>query len=646
MPDPAVPPTPPVALSALLAREDLGLRQIAGPKDTNTVIHWAHTSEMADPYPYLLGGELLLSAGVHIPEAAGSGTYFDDYVSRIVAAGGAALGFGLAPVHDTVPRALVEACDTYELPLLEVPPQTTFSGVARAVWQLMAQARHAELRRVTEAQQSLAAAASRPDPVRAVLRQLAQRIGGWAVLYGPEGAETASAGRAPDGQGPQAAAAGRATEAMAAGRPAEIAAAGRAAEIAAAGRAAEATTARQAPETTAARRAAEIAAARQAPEATTAKQAAEIAAAGRAAEIAAAGRAAETTTARQAPETTTAGRAAETTTARQAPETTTAGRAAETTAAGQAPETTAAGRAAEIAAAGRGPGDVVRGALAGLAAVVRPSGPGTPTSATDTAAGTHLAAYALGAGQGFVLGVAAPHRDTGDHTIASVAAVLLSLLTGEHQSGSGAARSSALVRLLLGAEPEAVAPLLGSGDWLVVHGSPDAQPCDPVAAAALGAALGSPLVDLARDVVRVLVPADREPAPQPGWTLGVSAPATARDWPAADTQAARALSRARATRAPLHRHGTHRAALTDLLSPGDAEAHARALLAPLTPPLAETLRTWLSLHGSWDRTAVALAVHRNTVRQRITRCAALLGTDLDDPDVRMELWFALRHGER
>lgn len=511
MPDPAVPPTPPVALSALLAREDLGLRQIAGPRDTNTVIHWAHTSEMADPYPYLLGGELLLSAGVHIPEAAGSGTYFDDYVSRIVAAGGAALGFGLAPVHDTVPRALVESCDTYELPLLEVPPQTTFSGVARAVWQLMAQARHAELRRVTEAQQSLAAAASRPDPVRAVLRQLAQRIGGWAVLYGPEGAESASAGRAPDGQGPEAA---------------------------------------------------------------------------------------------------------------------------------------SAGRAVEIAAAGREPGDVVRGALAGLAAVVRPSGPGTPTSATDTAAGTHLAAYALGAGQGFVLGVAAPHRDTGDHTIASVAAVLLSLLTGEHQSGSGAARSSALVRLLLGAEPEAVAPLLGSGGWLVVHGSPDAQPCDPVAAAALGAALGSPLVDLARDVVRVLVPADREPAPQPGWTLGVSAPATARDWPVADTQAARALSRARATRTPLHRHGTHRPALTDLLSPGEAEAHARALLAPLTPPLAETLRTWLSLHGSWDRTAVALAVHRNTVRQRIARCAALLGTDLDDPDVRMELWFALRHGER
>ncbi|NEE21211.1 PucR family transcriptional regulator, partial [Streptomyces sp. SID7499] len=198
MPDPAVPPTPPVPLTALLAREDLGLRQLAGPPAEDVVLHWVHTSEMADPYPYLLGGELLLSAGVHIPEAAGPGTsYFDDYVSRIVAAGGAALGFGVAPVHDTVPQALVAACASHGLPLLEVPPRTTFSGVARAVWQLMARARLAELRRVTEAQQSLATAASRPDPVPSVLRQLAQRLGGWAVLYGPEGTEIASAGRKP-----------------------------------------------------------------------------------------------------------------------------------------------------------------------------------------------------------------------------------------------------------------------------------------------------------------------------------------------------------------------------------------------------------------------------------------------------------------
>ncbi|MFE9673483.1 helix-turn-helix domain-containing protein [Streptomyces sp. NPDC006259] len=494
MPEPTVPPTPPVPLAALLAREDLALRQIAGPRDPGLAVHWAHTSEMADPYPYLLGGELLLTAGVHVPGAAGPdggapgraappGDYFDVYVSRIVAAGGAALGFGLAPVHDTVPRALVTACDTHGLPLLEVPPQTTFSGVARAVWQLMAQARHAELRRVTEAQQSLAAAASRPDPVPSVLRQLARRVGGRAVLYGPEGTEIATAGTEPTGE--------------------------------------------------------------------------------------------------------------------------------------------------------------VRGALARLARVVRPDSRPAPASATDTTGGSRLAAYALGPGRGFVLGIATARREPGDDTVASVAAVLLSLLTGEQRSGTEAARASALVRLLLGAPPQSVAPLLGGERWQVVHGRPEGQAPDAMAAAALGAALGSPLVDLGEDVVRVLVPGDGEPLAQPGWTLGVGDAATPADWPAADTRAGRALARARATRAPLVRHGA-RPALADLVPPDEAEAHARTLLAPLGPTLADTLRGWLSLHGSWDRTAVALGVHRNTVRQRIARCAALLGTDLDDPDVRMELWFALR----
>ncbi|WP_386348235.1 helix-turn-helix domain-containing protein [Streptomyces sp. NPDC058735] len=272
------------------------------------------------------------------------------------------------------------------------------------------------------------------------------------------------------------------------------------------------------------------------------------------------------------------------------------------------------------------------------------SGHPAPASATGTIAGLHLAAYSLGAGHGFVLGVVTPQRASGDRTVAGVAAVLLSLLTGEQQSGTGAARSSALLRLLLGARPEEVAPLLGDGPWVVVHARPDTDGAPgPVAASALGAALGSALVDPAGETVRVLVPPGRAPDPLPGWTLGVSAAVAPEDWAAADTQAARALARARATRAPLLRHSA-RPALAGLVPPGETSAHARALLAPVTdhPALTETLRTWLSLHGSWDRTAVALTVHRNTVRQRIARCASLLGADLDDPDVRMELWFALR----
>ncbi|MFD5134942.1 PucR family transcriptional regulator ligand-binding domain-containing protein [Streptomyces sp. NPDC058378] len=485
MPDSlAGPPSPPVPLAELLAREELGLRRIAGPGQADLL--WVHTSEMADPYPYLLGGELLLTAGVQLTDP-------DTYVARLVQAGAAALGFGVAPVYDTVPAALVEACDRHGLPLLEVPPETRFTAVARAVWRLMAEARHRELRRVTRAQQALATAAARPDPVPAVLRQLAVQLEGRVALLTADGGVLHAAG----------------------GRP--------------------------------------------------------------------------------------------------------------------APD--------------------VQTALARLARVVAPGAPATsgrqpsPASATDTRGGTHLFAYALGGGQGLALVLATPRRDSGDHTVAGIAVVLLSLLTAPHQGADAAGRSAALVRLLLGAAPEDVAPLLGDdAPWTVVHARrADGAPAGPLNAGALGAALGSALSDVDRETVRVLLPGPHEKvAPQPGWTLGVSGPAPVSALPDADTQASRALGHAEATRAPLSTHRPGTGGLAALIPPDRAEAHARTLLAPLTAPLAETLRCWLGLHGSWDRTAVALKVHRNTVRQRIARCAALLDADLDDMDVRTELWFALR----
>ncbi|MFE5794194.1 PucR family transcriptional regulator ligand-binding domain-containing protein [Streptomyces sp. NPDC056503] len=464
----STPPAPPVPLAALLARRELGLRLLAGPDDV--ALHWVHTSEMEDPYPYLLGGELLMTAGVQLPDPA-------RFVERVVEAGAAALGFGVTPVYDTVPAELVEACVRHGLPLIEVPPRTPFTAVARALWRLMAEARLNELRRVTEAQQSLATAAARPAPVPAVLGALASRLGGRAVLYGPDGSESAAAGREP------------------------------------------------------------------APEAAR--------------------------------------------------------------------------------------------ALAELAGVVGPR-PGGPASASGEGGGLKLAAYALGGGDGLTLGVATERRDPGDHTVVGVAVVLLSLLTAPHRAADVSVRDGALTRLLLGAPAAEAAAALSPGPWTVVH----ARGGDgtPFAAATLAAALGTDLVD-AGPTVRLLLPPDAPATAQPGWTLGVSAPADAAGLPAADAQAGRALRRAEAARTPLVRHRVN--GLAGLVDPAEAAAHARVLLAPLGEARAETLRTWLSLHGSWDRTAAALGVHRNTVRQRIARCAVLLDRDLDDPDVRMELWFAL-----
>ncbi|AEW94214.1 MULTISPECIES: PucR family transcriptional regulator [Streptomycetaceae] len=498
MPDLA-PPTPAVPLSELLAQTAPGLRQVAGPPAGEVLVQWVHASEMADPVPYLLGGELLLTAGVHFPVDEERAEYLDRYVARTVQGGAAALGFGLAPVHERTPGALVAACERHGLPLVEVAPRTPFAAVARAVWQVMARARERELRRVTEAQRALGAAAGRPDPVPAVLRHLAHHLGGRAWLLDAGGTRVHAAGAAV---------------------PAGVEAAARA-----------------------------------------------------------------------------------------------------------------------------------------LAAVVRPGRAGAPASATDTAGGTRLAAYALAAGPagggsgGLVLVLAAERRDPADHAVAGLAAVLLSLLTGGYQGASDAGRTAALVRLLLGDPPERAVEALadGAASWTVVHAVRGAGGVrDGAAPGELAAALGTPLVAAGDGdgPLRALVAGDREITARPGWTFGVGAPAAAGDLAAADAQAAGALRRAVAGRVPVVRHAAPHSGIAALLAPAEAAAYARSRLAPIagSPALIDTLRTWISLYGNWDRTAVALGVHRNTVRQRVSRAAALLEADLDDPDVRTDLWIALRYG--
>ncbi|MGW1639824.1 helix-turn-helix domain-containing protein [Streptomyces lavendulae] len=543
------PLTPPVPLTALTADRELGLRLLAGPADAD--VYGVHASEMADPSPYLLGGELLLTAGAGL---AAAGPAPAQYVARLVRAGVGAVGFGVTPVHETVPPALVEACGRYGLPLVEVPPGTPFTAVGRAVWRLMAEARTRELRRVTDAQQSLASAAARPHPVAAVLSRLAASLNGWAALLPPP-PPTPPASHDGTGTGPAAAGAS--------------AAAGQ-------GPVGSGVT-RTGPAGPGTGGAGPVGAGRSG----TGTARAGVGGTGPASDLPAAAAAAP---------------------------------------AGAGPA--GAGVRAAGDEAGAGPGEGVREALAGLAVRVAAGGVAT---ATDTLGGTHLAAYAVGGGR--VLALATPARAPGDHTIASVAAVLLTLLTASRPAGDEAA---SLTRLLLDGDP---AGALSPGPWYAVHARGGGDP------RALAAALGTVLLDPRGDGVRLLT--DREPAPQPGWRLGVSAPAAPAGLGTAGAQARRALERAEAARTPLARHAEP--GLAGLVGEAEARAHAEALLGPLSPALRDTLRGWLAHHGSWDRTAAALGVHRNTVRQRIARAAGLLGADLDDPDTRMELWFALRH---
>ncbi|MCU1554261.1 MAG: PucR family transcriptional regulator [Arthrobacter sp.] len=55
------------------------------------------------------------------------------------------------------------------------------------------------------------------------------------------------------------------------------------------------------------------------------------------------------------------------------------------------------------------------------------------------------------------------------------------------------------------------------------------------------------------------------------------------------------------------------------------------------------LRAWLGENGSWDATAKATGLHRNSVSRHIGTLAEILDLDLNQAHVRAELWIALQY---
>jgi len=68
-----------------------------------------------------------------------------------------------------------------------------------------------------------------------------------------------------------------------------------------------------------------------------------------------------------------------------------------------------------------------------------------------------------------------------------------------------------------------------------------------------------------------------------------------------------------------------------------------ALDAGKRDPLLAVLRGWLAENGSWDGSAKRLGLHRNSIRRQIGHIGELLGKDLNEAQVRAELWIALQY---
>lgn len=149
-----------MAISArgLTEVEGLGLRLVAGRRAADREISWAHAIELADPTPYLDGGELVMTTGINIGT---SDVAQFDYVSRLASAGTAALAVDTGTTFRSVPAGVLSAGDELGLPVLEVPASTPFIAIARAVVDALKADELRSVQQVVDQQEILARAALR-----------------------------------------------------------------------------------------------------------------------------------------------------------------------------------------------------------------------------------------------------------------------------------------------------------------------------------------------------------------------------------------------------------------------------------------------------------------------------------------------------
>ncbi|MET7569956.1 PucR family transcriptional regulator [Streptomyces sp. NPDC005492] len=519
----------PPTLASLVHHSALKLTVRAGEDHLDVPVRWAHVSELADPVPYMEGGELLLITALKLD--ADDPKAMRRYVKRLVGAGVVGLGFAVGVNYDEIPKALVDTAAEEGLPLLEVPRRTPFLAISKAVSAAIAADQYRAVTAGFAAQRELTRQALTDGP-EGLLAALAAQVDGWAALYDASGAVVATA---PEWAG---------------------------------------------------RRAARLTA-----------------------DV-------ERLRDRPAPASSVVGGPDN----EDRVELHTLGT-------GRRPRAVlAVGTAAALGTAER---YAVHSAIALL------------TLTTERSRSLQAAEQRIGAAVLRMLLAGQP-----DHARAVAGELFGGLLDapfrvivaeadsdGDSLGGltevveSAAARSGEAVLVV----PEGPGRLV----VLAVDGGATVEACREYTATLEGERASADVGEQGEDDDPV---------------VGLSAPAGPIAAAAAYKQAEQALSVARRRGRVFVEHEQLAAgSVLPLLADDAVRAFADGLLRPLSEhdatgrgDLVASLRAWLSRHGQWDAAAADLGVHRHTLRYRMRRVEEILGRSLDDPDVRMELWLALK----
>jgi purine catabolism regulator len=161
-------------LAEILAAPRLNLVALTGsPEALRRPVRWCAVTELADPRPWLQGGELVLTTGLRQRSVAAQCEFVDLVAKR----GVAGIGFGTGLTHERVPRAIIATAREHDLPVLEVPYETPFLAVDRFVADRVAAESYARQRDLLRMHEALASALLSGGGLDGLVHTLAQLVG-------------------------------------------------------------------------------------------------------------------------------------------------------------------------------------------------------------------------------------------------------------------------------------------------------------------------------------------------------------------------------------------------------------------------------------------------------------------------------------
>ena len=117
-------------IGELLGLPHLRMSLLAGPSGLERHVTWAHSSDLAAPWDWIAGGELLMKNGRTMPRSADGQVAF---LRKLAAAAAAGLLIGSDPRTPALTKRARDEAGALGLPVLEVPYSVSFLAVSRAV---------------------------------------------------------------------------------------------------------------------------------------------------------------------------------------------------------------------------------------------------------------------------------------------------------------------------------------------------------------------------------------------------------------------------------------------------------------------------------------------------------------------------------